>query len=212
MSGISAFPPGLILILGAFLLPITRGYGRSTVLLALPVITLWLVWMVPDGIAMSMPFLGYTLSPVEGDKLSRLFATIFSIMAFAGGLYAMKQSRVLELTAAFVYAGSAVGVAFAGDLITMFVFWEIMAVGSTLVLWSAGSTQSYDAAMRYVLIHLFGGVVLMIGVAGQVQASGSVDFVAMKPDSWPTWLILGGFLINAGAPPLSTLSAGIIEG
>lgn len=97
MSGISAFPPGLVLILGAFLLPITRDYTRATLLLALPVITLWLVWMVPDGVAMSMPFLGYSLSPVEGDRLSRLFATIFSIMAFAGGLYAMKQSRVLEL-------------------------------------------------------------------------------------------------------------------
>lgn len=203
MTGISAFPPGLVLILGAFLLPVLRDNARYTLILALPVVTLWLVWMVPDGIALSLPFLNYTLSPVEGDRLSRLFATIFSIMAFAGGLFAMKQSRVLELTAAFVYAGSAIGVAFAGDLITMFVFWEIMAIGSTLVLWSADTKQSYFAAMRYVIIHLFGGVILMIGVVGHVQATGSVDFVAMKPDTWPTMLMLAGFLINAGAPPLS---------
>lgn len=203
MTGISAFPPGLVLILGAFLLPVLRDNARYAVLLLLPLITLYLVWMVPDGVALSLPFLNYTLSPVEGDRLSRLFATIFSIMAFAGGLYAMKQSRVLELTAAFVYAGSAIGVAFAGDLITMFVFWEIMAIGSTLVLWSADTKPSYHAAMRYVIIHLLGGVILMIGVVGHVQATGSVDFVAMKPDTWPTMLMLAGFLINAGAPPLS---------
>jgi multicomponent Na+:H+ antiporter subunit D len=203
MIEISAIPPGLILILGGFLIPVLRDDLRYGVLLGFPLITLWLVWAVPDGATMSLSFLGYTLNPVEGDRLSRLFATIFSIMAFAGALYAMKQSRVLELSAAFVYAGSAIGVAFAGDLISMFVFWEIMVVGSTVVLWAAGSQSAYSASIRYVLIHLLGGVLLMVGIAGHVQATGSVDFIAMTPDSWPTWLILAGVLLNTGAPPLS---------
>ena len=34
-------------------------------------------------------------------------------------------------------------------------------------------------------------------------ATGSVAFTAMTLDSPAHWLILGGFLINAGAPPLS---------
>ena len=59
-------------------------------------------------------------------------------MAFAGGLFALNQSRVTELAAAFCYAGSAIGVAFAGDLLTVFIFWELMAIASTLVVWSAG--------------------------------------------------------------------------
>jgi multicomponent Na+:H+ antiporter subunit D len=204
MTTISARPPGLLLILGAFILPLIRhDTARKALLLALPLATLWLVWRVPDGVALALPFLDYTLTPVEGDRLSRLFATIFSIMAFAGGLYGMNQSRLLELVAGYVYAGSAIGVAFSGDMITMFVFWEIMALGSTMVLWSAGTPEAWRASMRYVLIHLLGGVILMIGVAAQVKATGSVDFVAMKPETWPTWLILAGFLINAGAPPLS---------
>jgi multicomponent Na+:H+ antiporter subunit D len=204
MTTISALPPGLLLILGAFILPLIRhDTARKALLLALPLATLWLVWRVPDGVALALPFLDYTLTPVEGDRLSRLFATIFSIMAFAGGLYGMNQSRLLELVAGYVYAGSAIGVAFSGDMITMFVFWEIMALGSTMVLWSAGTPEAWRASMRYVLIHLLGGVILMIGVAAQVKATGSVDFVAMKPETWPTWLILAGFLINAGAPPLS---------
>ena len=172
-------------------------------MLGLPLVTLWLVWQVPDGPAVSLPFLDYTLHVVEGDRLSRLFGTIFSIMAFAGALFAMRQSKPLELAAAFVYSGAAISVAFAGDMITMFIFWEIMAVGSTIVLWAAGTRESYRASMRYALVHLAGGVILMIGVIGQIQATGSIDFVAMKPNNWPTWLILGGFLINAGAPPLS---------
>jgi multicomponent Na+:H+ antiporter subunit D len=203
MTGTSLFPPGLILVVGALLLPFLHGTLRKSLLLLLPLAALWMVWRVPDGAALTLPFLDYTLTPVEGTRLGRLFATIFAIMAFAGGLFAMNQSRVVELTAAFVYAGSAMGVALAGDLITMFVFWEVMALGSTIVLWSAGTGAAYRASMRYVLMHLFGGVVLMIGVIWQVKATGSVAFVPMKPETWATWLILAGFLINAGAPPLS---------
>ncbi len=83
-------------------------------------------------------FLGYELALVKGDALSRLFATVFALMAFAGGLFALNQNRVVELAAAFCYAGSAIGVAFAGDLLTVFIFWELMAIASTLVIWSAG--------------------------------------------------------------------------
>ncbi len=198
-----AIPPGVLLILGGLLLPLIPGRTRHAWILALPLATLWLVWQVPDGVAMGMSLMEYKLELVEGGKLNRLFATVFSIMAFAGGLYAMYQSRTLELAAAFVYAGSAIGVAFAGDLITLFVFWEMMAIGSSLVLWSAGSDSAYRAAMRYLMVHLAGGVVLMIGIVGYIAETGSIDFVAMKPESFATWMILAGFLINAGAPPLS---------
>lgn len=201
MSG--ALPPGLILIVGGFLLPLFSGRVRDGLILILPLVTLWLVWQVPDGVTLTAPFLDYRLEIVEGTRLGRLFATVFSIMAFVGGLFAMYQSRTVEIAAAFVYAGSAIGVAFAGDLITMFVFWEVMAIGSTLVLWSAGSEAAYGAAMRYLMVHLMGGVVLMIGVVGYIAETGSIDFVAMQPDSFATWMILLGFLVNAGAPPLS---------
>ena len=203
MTSIAAFPPGLVLILGAFLLPFLRGTLRNAWILLLPVFVLWLVWRVPDGPVLTFAFLDYTLTPVKGDMLSRLFAIIFAIMAVAGALFAMNQSRVLELTAAFVYAGSAIGVAFAGDLISLFVFWEIMALGSTTVLLSAGGPKSTSAAMRYLIMHVMGGSLLLVGIVAQIHATGSIDFVAMKPDSLATWMILLGFLINAAAPLLS---------
>ena len=125
--------------------------------------------------ALRTPFLGYELTLVKGDALSRLFATVFAIMAFAGGLFALNQSRVVELAAAFCYAGSAIGVVFAGDLLTVFIFWELMAIASTLVVWSAGPSAR-GAGLRYAAIHLLGGVLLMAGIAGEIAATGSLAF------------------------------------
>lgn len=195
--------PGLVLIAGALLLPLLRGALRSAAIVALPLLALALVWQVPDGPAWQLRFLDYTVTPLQGDKLSRLFATIFSLMAAGGGLFAMTQKSRIEVPAAFVYAGSAIGVALAGDLVTVFVFWELMAIGSTLVLWSQGTDASYRAAKRYLMIHLLGGVVLFAGVTGHIVNTGEVTFARMALDSPAHWLILIGFLVNAGAPPLS---------
>jgi multicomponent Na+:H+ antiporter subunit D len=196
--------PALILVLGALVLPWLAHRGaRQAASLALPLAALWAVWQVPDGSAWQLHFLDYTLTPLAGDKLTRLFATIFALMAAAGALFALRQESRVEVPAALFYAGSAMGVALAGDLITVFIFWELMAIGSTLVIWSAGSRAAYSASMRYLSIHLLGGVVLMAGIAGHVAATGSVAFTQITPDSGASWLILAGFLINAGAPPLS---------
>ncbi|CCQ73455.1 NADH dehydrogenase (Quinone) [Magnetospira sp. QH-2] len=198
------FPPGLVLALGAFLLPLMpKGWMRTSYMLALPLLAMAMVWGVADGPGAAYPFLEYEIVPVQADALSRLFGTIFTLMAFAGALYALNQDKIHELTAAYAYAGSAVGVALAGDLITVFVFWEIMAVASTVVIWSAGTDSAYKASMRYVMVHLLGGVVLMVGIVAHVMEVGSIAFTAMEANSFATAMILIGFIINAGAPPLS---------
>jgi multicomponent Na+:H+ antiporter subunit D len=203
MTGISAIPPGLPLILGALLLPLLGLRIRAALVLGLPLLTLALIWQIPDGVSLRLTFLEYQLEPVSGDRLSRLFGTVFAIMAFAGGLFALNRARTLELVAALVSAGSAVGVTFAGDLITLVAFWELLALSSALLLWSAMTDQSYHAGMRYLVIHLLGGVILMAGVIGHIADTGSVTFTSMALDSPSHWLMLAGFLLNAGAPPLS---------
>jgi multicomponent Na+:H+ antiporter subunit D len=195
-------PPGLILVVGALLLALVKGALRDGLVLLLPLLTLAAVWMVPEGYAAGVPFLDYTLEPVEWSRAGRVFATIFAIMAFVGGLYALRTASTLELVAAFLYAGSAVGVTFAGDLLTMFVFWELMAVGSAMVLWASDQPGAYRSSMRYLLVHLFGGVLLMIGIVSHITATGSADFGPMSLEPWYGWLILAGMLVNAGAPPL----------
>ena len=203
MTLTSAIPPGVALVLGALLLPLVGPRLRTALVVSLPILSLAMVWQVPDAVTLRVPFLGYELEPVKGDRLSRLFGTIFAIMAFGGGLFALNRTRVVELVAAYVYAGGAIGVAFAGDLITLFVFWEMMALASTAVIWSAVSGPSYAASMRYLMVHLLGGVVLMVGFIGHVAATGSVAFTAFALDAPAHWFILVGFLLNAGAPPLS---------
>ena len=202
MTADLVFPPAFALIIGGLLLPFLRGQLRTIALLVFPLLALFLIWQVPDGIALRLTYLGYELAPVRGDALSRLFATIFAVMAFAGGLFALNQTRTVELAAAFCYAGAAIGVAFAGDLVTVFVFWEVMAIASTLVVWSAGPSAQ-GAGLRYAAIHFLGGVLLMAGVAGEIAATGSAAFGKLALDSVPRALILAGFLLNAGAPPLS---------
>jgi multicomponent Na+:H+ antiporter subunit D len=194
--------PGLVLVLGGLIVTGARGRFRSVLVLLFPLVALYLVWHLPDGVSARVTFLDLDLEPVALDKLSRLFAIVFGIMAFAGGLFALNQKSCLELPAAFLYAGAAMGVVLAGDLVTVFVFWELMAIGSTLVVWSAGDA-AYRASIRYLMVHLFGGVMLMAGIAGHVVVTGSVAFEAMRPDSVAHWLILAGFLVNVGAPPLS---------
>ncbi len=195
--------PGLVLILAAALLALTRGGLRSVIALAAPLGAVYLAWVAPEGKLLQVQWLGLELVPVAVDKLSRLFALIFTLMAFAGALFALNQPRRLELPAAFLYAGSAVGVALAGDLVTVFVFWEVMAIGSTLVLWSAATPAAYRASMRYLMVHLLGGMLLFAGVAGHVLQTGSTAFSPMQLDSLPQALILGAFLVNAAAWPLS---------
>jgi multicomponent Na+:H+ antiporter subunit D len=194
--------PGLLVVLAGFALALLRGPTRAAVALAAPLAALWIVLAAPAGVAWSGTWLGLDVRPLAYDALSRLFALIFALMAFGGALFALNQKNRLELPAALVYAGSAIGAVLAGDLVTLFVFWELMAVGSTLVLWSAG-TGAYRASLRYMAIHLLGGVLLFAGIAGHVAATGSTEFARMALDAPAHWLILAGFLVNAGAPPLS---------
>jgi multicomponent Na+:H+ antiporter subunit D len=196
------FPPGLVLIIAGMLLPFVRDPFRTPLILITPLVALLLVWNLPDGPALTLQYLGYELVPLKVDALSRLFGTVFAIMAFVGGMFALKQARTLELASAFIYSGAALSVVFAGDLITVFIFWEVMAIASTLLIWSNGG-GALAAGQRYAVIHLLGGVILMAGIAGEIVTTGSIAFQAMEADTWPRWLILAGFLINAGAPPLA---------
>ncbi|NNF17796.1 MAG: Na(+)/H(+) antiporter subunit D [Gammaproteobacteria bacterium] len=203
MTGVSALPPGLLLMVGALLLPLFGRTARTVLVLGLPVLAVALIWQIPNGVSLQAPFLDYQLVLVSGDRLSRLFATIFAIVALAGSVFALNHARTIELVAALLSAGSAISITFAGDLLTLVVFWEILALASTLLVWSGMTDQSYQSGLRYLVIHLLGGMLLLIGVVGHVADTGSISFSAMSLDSAAHWLILAGFLINAGAPPLS---------
>lgn len=195
--------PALPLFTGAALVAVLRGRARASVALVAPLLALALVLRAPAGVLATGAFVGTAITPFAVDALSRLFGIIFALMAFGGALFGLGQPRRLEMPAALLYAGAALGVAFAGDLVTVFLFWELMAVGSTLVLWSAATPQAYRASLRYLMVHLFGGTLLLAGVGAHFAATGTLAFDALAAAGPGYWLILAGFLVNAGAPPLS---------
>ena len=197
------FPPALILLVAAGLIGLTRGYVRDAVVLLAPLATAVVVWSLPEGILLTAGFMGYQIELVEVDLVRKLFALIFSLMTFVGGIYAFRGTRPIELGAAFAYAAGAVGVSFAGDLITLFVFWEVMAIFSTVVVFCGGTPASFRAGIRYAVMHVLGGVILMTGIAGIVMQTGSVDVRPMSASDFSTWMILIGVLVNAAAPPVS---------
>ena len=199
----SLLHPGLLLIFSGLLIPFFQGTKRTILVLVIPCLALISVWNMEFGSHCSFQYLGFELTLIKLDALSRLFITVFALTVFTGSLFCCQQAKSKELSAAFIYAGGAMSVVLAGDLISLFVFWELMALASTLVIWSAHSEPSWKAGMRYIVIHLLGGVVLMCGISAYVNETGSIIFTSMQADSIATWLILCGFLLNAGAPPLT---------
>jgi len=196
-------PPAIFMVVAALLIGPARGHLRTAIVLGAPLLTLWFIWQVPNGVAYDVAFLDYRIEPLEGSEVRRLFATIFALMAFVGGLYAFRQARWYELSAAYAYAAGAIGVSFAGDLITLFLFWELMALFSTVVVWCGGTPEARQAGIRYAIMHLLGGVILKVGIEGVVVHTGSIDIQPMLANNFDTWMMLTGILINAAAPPVS---------
>ena len=194
--------PGLVMMIcGLVLLPL-RGAARTGVVIAGPLAVLALVWWLPEGPSQPVPWLGYQLVPFNSDALARLFASAFAAVALAGGLFALRQERRAEIPVAYLYAGGAISVAFAADFLTLFVFWEAMAVLAAVIVWMGGP-KARGAGQRYIVVHLLGGVLLMAGIAGYVAATGSIAIGPMALDSPAAWLILAGFLVNTATWPIS---------
>ncbi len=199
-----SFPPALILLFAAFMAVISRPNARAIIVLVAPLITLWAIWSLPDGVLISTRFLDYQIQPLEVSPVRRMFATVFTIMAFTGALYSFRTAKTAELGAAFAYASGAVGVSFAGDLLTLLIWWEMMAIFSTIVVWCGGTEASRRAGIRYALMHLLSGILLKIGIEGVYVHTGSLEIEAMLATDLDRWLILAGILINAAAPPFSS--------
>jgi multicomponent Na+:H+ antiporter subunit D len=210
--------PGLVLLAGAWSLPFLTGRAKCVVMLLLPATAVAICVYLgmtfratsDDGQALEygkVTLLDQQLMFGRVDQLSLVFSYIFSIMAFVGMVYALHVDDDAQHISALTYAGAALGVTFAGDLITLAVFWELMAISSTLLVWLRRERSAVAAGFRYLLVHVFGGLLLLAGIVIYVAQTGTVIFGDMGPFSEaasPTaWiLILIAFLLNAAVPPL----------
>jgi multicomponent Na+:H+ antiporter subunit D len=199
MTG-SLLSPGLILIIGAVLVPLLRGHLRSAYMLALPIAAFWHLLGLPYGEFGHLQVFGMELTTLRVDRLSTVFGYIFLIAAFLGLLYALHVKDTLQHVAALVYAGSAVGAVFAGDLITLFVYWEGTAIASVFLIWASRTERAFAAGMRYLVVQVGSGVLLLAGVALRYRATGSIGFGQILLDGPGGWLIFIAFGIKCAFP------------
>jgi len=194
--------PSLVLLLGAAILPLLPAALRKTWLVLVPLAGLGVVLSLSPGEFGRLEFLGMTLVTGRIDELSLVFAYVFGIILVIGMIFALHLKDTVQHVAALTYAASALGAVLAGDLVTLYVFWELMVITSVWLIWRRGTDVSYASGLRYLIIHALGGVLLLAGVIVYYQTTGSIEFNRIEPSSVAFQLILVAFLINAAVPPL----------
>ena len=194
--------PGLILILGALLVPLLSGRARAAYMLALPLVGLWHLVGLPFGELGQVQVLGLDLVTLRVDRLSAVFGYIFLVAAFLCVLYALHVEDTVQHVAALVYAGSAIGALFAGDLVTLFVYWEGTAIASVFLIWARRTERAYAAGLRYLVVQVGSGVLLLGGILLRFHETGSLAFAHMGLTSPATWLIFLAFGIKCAFPLL----------
>ncbi|MGI9520522.1 MAG: Na(+)/H(+) antiporter subunit D [Hyphomicrobiaceae bacterium] len=194
--------PGIILIVGALLIPILPRIARGPYMLALPIVAFMHVLSLPDGELGQIQLFDVTLVTLRVDALSRIFGYIFIIATFLGVIYALHVGDWVQHTAGLIYAGSAIGAAFAGDLVTLFIFWELTAIASVFLIWASRTETAYYAGHRYLIIQIGSGVVLLAGILMYYRETGGIAFNAIGIDSPAGQIILVAFGIKCAFPLL----------
>ena len=155
------------------------------------------------GVHCSIPVFGHDLILHHADHLTLPFGIIFHIAAVLNVIYGWHERKAMEHTAGLAYAGAAIAAVHAGDLVTLFIWWEATAVTSVFLILASATERANKAAMRYLLVQVASGVMLLAGAALYWRESGSWAFAAMELGSLGTWLIFLAFGIKAAFPLLN---------
>jgi multicomponent Na+:H+ antiporter subunit D len=193
-------PAAPILLAGALAALTPSHLARKALMLAAPAVALLLWLQASYGAFGALDVIGFELVTFRYDGLSRVFGLVFVIACFLNGIYALHHRSRLEDAAALIYAGAGLGAVFAGDLITLFVFWELAALSSVFLIWARGTTASTAAGLRYLAIHVGSGVLLLSGVALHYVATESIMFTTLDPGTPGGALILLSFGIKCAFP------------
>ena len=199
---VSPIPPAFIFILGALPIPFLRGKAKAVYMLLIPVAGFLNLISAGVGSHLSVHFLDLELVLFRADRLSLLFGYIYHLISFITLIYVLHVKRDLEYVAGLFYAGSALGAIFAGDLFSFFVFWEMLTVGAVLLIWARRTKASMAAGFRYLMVHVFGGLVLLAGIVMYVNERGTSAFDYIGLDGTASALIFVGIGINCAWPVL----------
>jgi len=201
---LNSLPPAFVFMLGALFMAIARREARATILLLVPALGLLHLWTMPDGVRISASILDLELVLYHQDRLSFLFGVLFHVAAFIAGMFSLHVDRPGQHVACLLYAGAAIGAVGAGDLITLFLFWEVMAVSSAYLIWGRQTKRAWRAGMRYLLWQMVSGLVLLAGIAVHYAATKSIAVTTLGLDVPGGWLIFLGIGTKACFPLLHT--------
>ena len=198
----SELPPFLLYFVAAALLAVTRGLPRQLILLATPLVTGLYLWLgINPGTDVAYTLMSYELMVVRADKLSLLFSYLFCIASFFAGIFSLHVKDTKQHIAGVIYAGSALGAVFSGDLITLFIFWELLAISSVFLIWARGTERALKAGMRYLVYQVLSGVLLLAGALVYYHKTGSLAFDHIGLDAGIAgWLIFIAFGIKSAFP------------
>jgi len=196
--------PSTWFVLAAILLPFAKRIGlHKPLLVAVPLISFLLIRQLPETFGV-VNYLGFDIIFGKVDRLTFLFLHVFTLMAILGCVYSLHVKETGQHVAALLYIAGSLGVTLAGDYLTIFIFWELMAFASTFLIWLRRSERSQAAGYRYLLVHIAGGLALFAGIFLRYQNIHDLHFtrIALENASLAEYLIMAGFALNAAVPPL----------
>ncbi len=199
MSGVN---PALLFVLAGILLPLFPAPTRRYLPLLVPVAGAGLLLLTSHGNYGQLSVFNLELTTYRLDKLAFVWALIFHIAAFIGALYAFHLKDTVQQVAALLYQGAAIGAVLAGDLLTLFVWWEITAIASVFLIWARRTERAYRVGMRYLIIQVGSGVILLTGVLLYHHDTNSLAFNNLGLTSVATILIFIAFGIKCAFPLL----------
>ena len=195
--------PGIIMIIFGFVVMLLPRSCRKPLSLIAPLVTIWAFLQMTEK--SSLP---YELSPyirmefIHLDSLAWTFMLVFCIIAVLNGIYGLSVQHRYECGMSLVYAGSVMGVILAGDCLSLIIFWEISAFASMYVVFCKHDRISARASFRYILVHAFGGNMLLVGLIMYMFHYGNnLEHLADCIGQPCFWLIAIGVAVNAAIPP-----------
>lgn len=200
----TSLPPALIFIVGALLIAVLPWRLRQAVTLLLPILGGLNLWAMADGAGLAVTLFDYRLELLRVDRLSLLFGILFHLLAFLASLYSLHLRDRMQQVSATIYAGGALGAVFAGDLISLFIFWEVLAVASVFLIWARRTPRATGAGLRYLVLQIVSGLFLLAGALVHIEETGSTAFGYLGLGSLATTLIFIAFGIKCAFPLVHT--------
>jgi multicomponent Na+:H+ antiporter subunit D len=200
--------PATALIIGGLATAFLRGRFASMALVIAPILGLWHVHTLEVGSASNLALFGYDIIGVAVDQQAKLFGYLFHLAALVAGIYSFHLRDPWQISMALLYAATAVGVAFAGDMLSLFLWWEGLAITSVFQIWGRKTKKAEESGFRYLFFHVSSGLLLLAGILFRYHGEGSSALSlepltkALEAGDLGAWLILLAIGVKAAFPGL----------